>query len=184
MFLLNQDYEIQERDILKIGRVKFAVKEIGYSSDSQQMDVDTNKEDKVERGHSANSVFTQINDEEYEDFEEVQAIMDEESSQVDESERRCRFCWTSNADSQNPLLVYCWCDGSVKYIHFVCLQQWLNTLRQEKSSGNFSTYFWKAFECEICKKPYPLMMKANKTKYNLVKYDKPQGDYMVLESLS
>jgi len=28
------DYEVQERDILKIGRVKFAVKEIGYASDS------------------------------------------------------------------------------------------------------------------------------------------------------
>ena len=28
------------------------------------------------------------------------------------------------------------------------------------------------------------MMKANGTTYNLVKYEKPQGDYMVLESLS
>lgn len=28
------DYEIQEKDILKIGRVKFAVKEINYSDDS------------------------------------------------------------------------------------------------------------------------------------------------------
>jgi len=28
------DYEIQERDILKIGRVKFAVKEIGYATDN------------------------------------------------------------------------------------------------------------------------------------------------------
>ena len=29
-----QDYEIKERDILKIGRVKFAVKEIGYTEAS------------------------------------------------------------------------------------------------------------------------------------------------------
>ena len=28
------------------------------------------------------------------------------------------------------------------------------------------------------------MMKANGRKYNLVKYEKPKGDYMVLESLS
>lgn len=28
------------------------------------------------------------------------------------------------------------------------------------------------------------MMKAGSQNYNLVKYDKPQGDYMVLESLS
>lgn len=35
-----KDYEIQEKDILKIGRVKFAVKEIGYATDSQKMEVD------------------------------------------------------------------------------------------------------------------------------------------------
>lgn len=34
------DYEIQEKDILKIGRVKFAVKKIGYASDSNDMEVD------------------------------------------------------------------------------------------------------------------------------------------------
>ena len=32
--IILKDYEIQEKDILKIGRVKFAVKEIGYSTDS------------------------------------------------------------------------------------------------------------------------------------------------------
>lgn len=40
------DYEIQEKDILKIGRVKFAVKEIGYSSESQEMDIDSKELDK------------------------------------------------------------------------------------------------------------------------------------------
>lgn len=70
------------------------------------------------------------------------------------------------------------------FIHFKCLQEWLNTRRQQKTSTNFCTYFWKAFECEICKKAYPLVMKAKGQIYNLVKYDKPQGDYMVLESLS
>lgn len=34
------DYEIQEKDILKIGRVKFAVKKIGYAAESQEMEVD------------------------------------------------------------------------------------------------------------------------------------------------
>jgi len=40
------DYEIQEKDILKIGRVKFAVKEIGYSSDSQAMEIDSKDQEK------------------------------------------------------------------------------------------------------------------------------------------
>jgi len=69
------DYEIQEKDILKIGRVKFAVKEICYSSDSQTMDVDNEKATQ-ERGHSANSIHTNINEEEWEEFEHVPCIME------------------------------------------------------------------------------------------------------------
>lgn len=114
------DYEIQERDILKIGRVKFAVKEIGYSADSQAMDVDQKRDPDVERGHSSNSVFTDTNDEDFEDFEEVDAIMDGDANN-DDTEQRCRFCWNSAADKVNPLMIYCHCAGSVKYIHFHCL---------------------------------------------------------------
>ncbi len=34
------DYEIQETDILKIGRVKFAVKKIGYANGTTDMEID------------------------------------------------------------------------------------------------------------------------------------------------
>ena len=73
---MHQDYEIQEKDILKIGRVKFAVKEIGFSSDSQAMDIDSKEKETQERGHSSNSIFTNVNDEEWEEFEQVTAIME------------------------------------------------------------------------------------------------------------
>jgi len=100
------------------------------------------------------------------------------------SGRWCRFCWASEASEVNPLLGTCKCAGTVAQIHFDCLCAWLNIRRQSKQSANFTTYFWRAFECEICKTPYPLLMKANGRNYNLVKYDKPEGNYMVLESLS
>jgi len=67
------DYEIQEKDILKIGRVKFAVKKIGYAADPNQMDVDKDKPATIEmeRGHSANSVLEKPNDELWEEFVEI-----------------------------------------------------------------------------------------------------------------
>ena len=43
---------------------------------------------------------------------------------------------------------------------------------------------WKAFECEICKNAYPLTFKTKNKKYNHVDYERPSGDYLVLESLS
>jgi len=66
------DYEIQEKDILKIGRVKFAVKKIGYANAATKMEVDKASTDEKERGHSANSIFDKPNDELFEEFEEIE----------------------------------------------------------------------------------------------------------------
>ena len=67
---VRQHYDIQEKDILKIGRIKFAVKEIGYSIESQAMVADESEETK-ERGHTSNSIYAASNDEEWEEFDEV-----------------------------------------------------------------------------------------------------------------
>jgi len=60
----------------------------------------------------------------------------------------------------------------------------MSAKRQSKELQNFSSFFWKTFECEICKKAYPLMIKTNGYKYKLVEYEEQTGDYMVLESLN
>lgn len=95
-------------------------------------------------------------EEEFEEYEEVESIMkvDEEGVAEDEM-KRCRFCWQTNADEQNPLFTSCKCIGSVGFIHFNCLRSWLDIKKQMKQSVNFSSYYWKSFECEICKKAYP-----------------------------
>ena len=131
------------------------MKEIGYSTDSQAMEVEDDKSTQ-ERGHSANSIHTSTNDEEWEEFEHVQALMED----VQDEESKCRFCWQAGASVDNPLLCTCSCKGTMTYIHLDCLKSWLNVKKQQKQSPNFNTYFWKAFECEICKRAYPLMIKT------------------------
>ena len=91
------------------------------------MDIDSKDQEKQERGHSSNSIFTNINDEEWEEFELVPAIMEAESEDQD---KKCRFCWVSGATPENPLLGTCKCAGSVGYIHLNCLKEWLNVKRQ------------------------------------------------------
>ena len=78
---------------MKIGRVKFAVKKIGYANSSTKMEVDKSSTEEKERGHSANSIFDKPNDELFEEFEEIeQAIMTCDTTDED-SENKCRFCW-------------------------------------------------------------------------------------------
>ena len=123
-------------------------------------------------------------DEEFEEFTEVPAVLNQREEEGEANGCWCRFCWSGEATEANPLLGTCACKGTVSQIHFECLRSWLNIRRQSKISPNFTTYFWRAFECEICKTPYPLMMRSEGRNYNLVHYDKPSGDFMVLESLS
>jgi hypothetical protein len=82
------------------------------------------------------------------------------------------------------LFQICKCSGSVGYIHFNCLRSWLEVKKQCKISPTFSSFYWKAFECEICKKAYPLVLRADGKTYNLVDYERPDGDFLVLESLN
>jgi hypothetical protein len=115
----------------------------------------------------------------------MQSLPEEEEANIpDDQLKRCRFCWSTHADPENPLFTSCRCSGSVGYIHYTCLRSWLDVKKQFKVSPNFSSFYWKSFECEICKKAYPLQIRSENRTYNLVDYERPEGDYLVLESLN
>lgn len=96
----------------------------------------------------------------------------------------CRFCWSSVTEAGNPLISSCQCAGSVRFIHYNCLKMWLDNKKSMKTNDNFTSIYWKSFECEICKKAYPLMIKSKGVNFNLVDYERPTGSYLVLESLN
>ena len=79
-------YEIQEKDILRIGRMKFAVKEIGYSEESLALNTQLEEAKTRERGHSANSIYTNAASEEWDEFEEVDALTEAVEDENDENE--------------------------------------------------------------------------------------------------
>lgn len=55
---------------------------------------------------------------------------------------------------------------------------------QSRETDNYTTLFWKNFECEICKFGYPYLFRVNQKLYKLVDVKKPRtGNYMVMESL-
>ncbi len=97
----------------------------------------------------------------------------------------CRFCWCHEITFANPLLSSCNCNGGIKFIHFMCLKEWLNTKRQVKEQQTMATLCYKSFECELCKTPYPLFFKANNRKFCLIDSHKMQGgNYIMLDSLT
>lgn len=73
----------------------------------------------------------------------------------------CRVCYKNSNDEDNPLVSACKCTGSMKFIHFNCIKMWMNLKFTEKKTPQLITYFWKSFECEICKALYPCKILKN-----------------------
>ena len=113
---------------MKIGRVRFAVKEIKVEQ-NDQAGSDQNDAAKVEVGHSSNSVFMDSKQDEFEEFVEVPAVLDQREEDGEAKGCWCRFCWSGEATEANPLLGTCACKGTVSQIHFECLRSWLNIRR-------------------------------------------------------
>ena len=83
----------------------------------------------------------------------------------------------------------CECTGSVRYIHLNCLKHWLfQKLERREVNDQIISYYWRQFECEICKKAYPYEFTYKNRKYRLIddiSRDTPQDQpFILLESLT
>ena len=92
----------------------------------------------------------------------------------------CRICLSEEEDD-NPLIVPCKCSGSMGQIHIGCLKEWLNSKRIVYEGKKVTSYFWKAVECELCKEPYEHKMRSSL--FSIMQFDKPNRNYMILESI-
>ena len=61
--------------------------------------------------------------------------------------RQCRFCLDDTETPENPLITPCPCNGSIRYVHHLCLKRWAAI----NPATNGQT-------CPICKTPYTLFI--------------------------
>ena len=101
----------------------------------------------------------------------------------------CRICYMEEDEPEvNPLLNPCICAGSMKYIHFICLRQWINNKFYSKIENNknsyCSVYKIKPVECELCKTKFPDLIIKNEIKYDISELKPEFDNYMIFESLT
>ena len=104
----------------------------------------------------------------------------------------CRICLSGETDSlNNPLICPCTCKGSMKYIHYLCLKNWLN-LKVEAELDNRRnllfdqptiTYSTKDISCELCKARLPDYIRHNGKIFNVLFYKPKYEKFIVLESI-
>ena len=69
-------------------------------------------------------------------------------------------------------------------IHLKCLRGWLETKRQTKVHGRQIIFKFKKLYCELCNTKFPFKISYNNEIVDIVGVDKPDKNYIILESLS
>ena len=184
-------YELSEGDIIKIGRFKIKVRRINLINKIQTKLKEENSKEKSENisiikeeepniknnnNKSSNNNKTNINN--------INIIQNERN------DIQCRICFT-NDESISPLISPCSCTGSSKYIHLLCLQQWLKSKikldYKEIKENLISAYKYQPAQCEICKEYMPDFIKKNKKLYEICNYhsnsEKNEESYFTLETI-
>lgn len=70
-----------------------------------------------------------------------------------------------------------------------CLKEWLKSKVTERTPPNLHSFMWKTFECDLCKLPFPYVLRIGDARYNLVNIRRPVAEevgkvaYIILESL-
>jgi hypothetical protein len=112
----------------------------------------------------------------------------EETINWSSNSRICRICLGESNDNENPLASPCQCSGSMKFVHFKCLQTWVQSrLHLDRKNGIVSIE-WNGLSCELCKSNLPLSFKHNNLYYDLLQLKEQNKenfeDFIVLESYS
>jgi hypothetical protein len=163
-------YRLAEGDVLKLGRMKYRVREIKASNGLKPTGT-VNLSDLL----LGKSVALEDNEEDEEE--------DSDEQPKEDGLTPCRICLSDSHDLVNPLICPCKCDGTMKYIHLKCLQHWMRSRLGTRSSENSVSLSWKTLNCELCKMPFPNSLVMNGNVIELIDIPKPPCQYIILETL-
>ena len=182
----DEDYVLNENDIIKLGEKKYEVTKIriNKADDNYERSRDTENYYNIsEINKKAGSIFKF-------DIKKDKYRVPLESSENKDCEKEGEQCWicleASSTSIDNPLINICKCKN--KFVHYLCLKQYLQT--KIKIRKNFKhtvcTYCCNKFNCDMCLTPYPTRFKISEfnKEYELVDLNLPEEfDFMILESL-
>lgn len=179
----DEDYVLNENDIIKLGEKKYEVTKIriNKADNNYKPSRDDDNYNISEINKKKGSIFK---------FDIKKDKYKVESLENKDCEKEGEQCWICLQDSStsidNPLISICKCKD--KFVHYLCLKQYLQTKIKigENFKGTVSTYCCNKFNCDMCLTPYPTRFKISEfnKEYELIDLNLPEElDYMILESL-
>jgi len=179
----DEDYVLNENDIIKLGEKKYEVTKIRINKADNNYEPSRDDDNYNISGinKKAGSIFKfDIKKDKY----KVESL---ENKDCEKEGEQCWICLEGSSTSiDNPLISICKCKD--KFVHYLCLKQYLQTKIKirENFKGTVSTYCCNKFNCDMCLTPYPTRFKISEfnKEYELIDLNLPEElDYMILESL-
>lgn len=165
------------------------VKSIGVASnvkDDKKQQKNDKKKSLAAQELDANKVLA--TDEDLKDQKASKTKITEGSEELE-----CRICHLSELEEPdpgleggdpNPMISPCKCTGTMGIIHLKCLRLWLEQKRVQKvHKGQIMVKFHK-LDCELCTTQFPFKIVYQNRIVDIVGVDKPEKNYIILESLS
>ncbi|CAK9062692.1 unnamed protein product [Durusdinium trenchii] len=150
-------HHLTEGDIIKLGRFKFKVRQLGTSQMAQP-------ELRLDDANGACCPASL-------DHEALAATL-------------CRICLLEGSTEEDPLITPCLCKGSIEFVHLGCLRYWIRGRLNITDSTSGGSYFYRPLACELCKAIYPTYVTNSSTeRVPLVEVPRTTPPFIVLENL-
>ena len=173
LFPLDEYVNIEEGDIIKIGRIRMKFDKISFKSKDKTIYDIINK-------NILNNSQTINTKENYETISMNKVLS---SPMVNQSSARnnelnncnqkpyCRLCYQTESSISDPLISPCKCSGSMKYIHLSCLKNSIKLKYHKKSEAYYDIFLFQNYSCEICLSMYPKYIVYKTQVYYLIDID-------------
>ena len=152
--LHNEYYEINQGDLIKLGRIYIKIREICIN----RKIISKNPNNKKNIINRLNTSYT-YNCNIYNNNSNHSNHLNNKTNIIKiKNKKLCRVCYSDEKEVDSPLISPCKCIGGLKYIHLSCLRNWIEAraiLINNESNNECLKYEINQDNCEICQEPYP-----------------------------
>ena len=186
LFPFDEYINVNEGDIIKIGKIRIKFDKISFKSKDKSIyeiinqetpkdiSLDYNTKDNIDTNNlTSNKIM-------------VTSMINSVSCRNTELRKKliCRLCYLSESTIEDPLISPCNCSGSMKYIHLSCLKNSIKIKYTKKVSEYAEMFLFQNYSCEICLTQYPKYITYKTQVYYLIDIDFNKFENYVLCDLT
>ena len=190
LFPLDEFININEGDIIKLGKIRIKFDKISFKSKNKSLYEIIQQEAQKDLGQEP---LLQNNF--HDNFDSNNATTNKimitslgNSTSIINNEIKskiiCRLCYLNESTIDDPLISPCNCSGTMKYIHLSCLKKSIKLKYSKKSNDHLEMFLFQNYNCEICLTPYPKYIVYKTQVYFLIDIDFNKFENYVLCDLS